>query len=220
MFRNTSFVVRLFALINLAVYLAWNFWPDGRLFMATNFLVSGLHIQEGIYWTVLTSVFSQNMFLHLAFNMVALLSFGPPLERLMGHLQFAAFYLVCGITASIGHVLSSIYFLGSPDQMALGASGAVAGTLLVFSLLFPRSQILIFGIIPVPALYGALAFVGLDIWGLVAQSKGHGLPIGHGAHLGGAFAGLIYYLVWGRSLLRSMRARQSNPFINDSPGAE
>lgn len=211
MFRNTSFVVRLFALINLAVYLAWTFWPQGRLFMATNFLVSGLHIQEGLYWTLLTSEFSQNYFLHLAFNMMALLSFGPPLERLMGHFSFAVFYMTCAVVASISHVVSSTYLLGAPDQMALGASGAVAGLLLVFALLFPRSQILIFGIIPVPAIYGALAFVGIDIWGLVAQSKGHGLPIGHGAHLGGAFAGLVYFLIWGRLLLRSLRVDRSNP---------
>jgi membrane associated rhomboid family serine protease len=206
--RNFPIVVRFFALINLAVYLAWNFWPAGRLFMATHFLLSGLHLREGIYWTLLTSVFSQNMFLHLAFNMVALLSFGPPIERLMGHLHFAAFYVVCGVTASIGHVLSSKYFLGAEDQMALGASGAVAGLLLVFSLLFPRSKILVFGIIPVPALYGALAFVAIDVWGLVAQSRGHGLPIGHGAHLGGALAGAIYYFIWGRRLLQTLRSGQ------------
>lgn len=211
MFRNTSFVVRLFAVINLAVYLAWTFWPQGRLFMATHFLVSGLHMQEGLYWTLLTSEFSQNYFLHLAFNMMALLSFGPPLERLMGHVGFAVFYITCAIAASVSHVVSSTYFLGAPDQMALGASGAIAGLLLVFALLFPRSQILVFGIIPVPAIYGALAFVGLDIWGLVAQSKGHGLPIGHGAHLGGASAGLVYYLIWGRSLLRSWRSERGGP---------
>ena len=41
------------------------------------------------------------------------------------------------------------------------------------------------GIVPVPALAGVLAFVGLDLWGLIAQGRGGGLPIGHGAHLGG-----------------------------------
>ncbi len=43
---------------------------------------------------------------------------------------------------------------------------------------------------------GAFLFIGLDVWGLVAQSGGGGLPIGHGAHLGGAITGIIYYLLF------------------------
>jgi membrane associated rhomboid family serine protease len=43
---------------------------------------------------------------------------------------------------------------------------------------------------------GALAFIGLDVWGLIAQAEGGGLPIGHGAHLGGAFTGILYYFLF------------------------
>ncbi|MCB0356276.1 MAG: hypothetical protein KDD40_04675, partial [Bdellovibrionales bacterium] len=50
-------------------------------------------------------------------------------------------------------------------------------------------------ILPVPAIFGALAFVGLDLWGLYTQTQGGGLPIGHGAHLGGAFTGICYYFI-------------------------
>jgi membrane associated rhomboid family serine protease len=64
----------------------------------------------------------------------------------------------------------------------------------LFALLYPREKLLLFGIIPLPAMFGALAFVGLDVWGVVAQAQGGGLPIGHGAHLGGALTGLLYYL--------------------------
>ena len=64
---------------------------------------------------------------------------------------------------------------------------------MVFSLLFPKQKLLLFGIIPVSAILGALIFVGLDIWGLIAQAEGGGLPIGHGAHLGGALSGFLYY---------------------------
>ena len=88
--------------------------------------------------------------------------------------------------------------------MALGASGALAGVILLFSLAFPKERLYILGLIPIPAIFGALAFVGLDIWGLVAQSKGGGLPIGHGAHLGGALAGGIYFLI------RRARKRRSS----------
>ncbi len=56
--------------------------------------------------------------------------------------------------------------------------------------------------IPVPALVGALLFVGLDVWGLVAQSAGGGLPIGHGAHLGGAACGALFYFTYLRQRVR------------------
>jgi hypothetical protein len=55
---------------------------------------------------------------------------------------------------------------------------------------------LLFFVVPLPAIVGALAFIGLDVWGLIAQAEGGGLPIGHGAHLGGAFAGILYYVLF------------------------
>jgi hypothetical protein len=67
---------------------------------------------------------------------------------------------------------------------------------MAYALHFPRHRILLFGIVPVPALAGVLAFVGIDLWGLLAQSRGGGLPIGHGAHLGGALAGALMYFLY------------------------
>ena len=97
--------------------------------------------------------------------------------------------------SSLGHSWVSAVFIGEPEMGALGASGPIAGVVLLFSLMYPREKILLFGIIPLPALIGALAFIGMDIWGLVAQVEGGGLPIGHGAHLGGAFTGILYYFL-------------------------
>ena len=88
------------------------------------------------------------------------------------------------------------------DGPALGASGAVSGLLLAYALHFPRSKILLFGIVPVPALVGVLGFVGIDLWGLFAQTRGGGLPIGHGAHLGGALAGALMYFFYLRERYR------------------
>ena len=126
--------------------------------------------------------------------MIVLYSFGSLLERLLGWRQFTVFYLVAALISSLSHCFVSAVILGRPDEFAVGASGALSGLLLIYALLFPRHRILVFGIVPVPALLGALAFVAIDIWGLVAQSRGGGLPIGHGAHLGGAACGALYYL--------------------------
>jgi membrane associated rhomboid family serine protease len=179
---------------NLFVFAAWYALPLPT--MIENFLVSRAHLEAGRFWVVVTAVFSHNMLFHLMINMLVLWSFGGVLEHLLGPGRFLRFYLTAGIISSLSHVLTSTLLLGRPaESAALGASGAIAGLLLLFSLTFPKHRILIFGIIPAPALVAALAFIAIDLWGLVAQLDGGGLPIGHGAHLGGALVGAVYYFM-------------------------
>ena len=190
-------VVPVVVVINVLVFFAWQAsrWSqDLEGFMVTNFLVSWVHLEHGYVWTLLTAAFSHSELWHIAINMVVLWSFGSVLERLLGWRVFLAFYLTSGLVASVAHCVVS-WGMGRAEVPALGASGAVSALLLVYALLFPKARLLVFGIIPVPALAGALFFVGLDLWGLVAQGQGGGLPIGHGAHLGGALCGLVFWLV-------------------------
>lgn len=201
----TSFLIA----INIIVFLMWigatpKSWNITPAFMEAHFLVSWSALSEGRYWTLLTSVFSHLWVLHLFVNMFVLNSFGRFLERFLGPRFYIGFYLVAGIVASLAHSAVSNFVLGQPELPALGASGAIAGLVLLFSLIFPKEKIVLFGIIPLPALVGALAFVALDVWGLVAQAEGGGLPIGHGAHLGGSFTGLVTYLLLIRPRLRRM----------------
>jgi membrane associated rhomboid family serine protease len=114
------------------------------------------------------------------------------------------FYFVAGIVASFCHAFVSLTLLGEPGVPALGASGAISGVVLLFALMFPKERILVFGLIPVPAFWGAVAFVGLDAWGLLLQTQGRGFPIGYGSHLGGALFGLVYFLI----VVRRGRARR------------
>lgn len=162
-------------------------------FMMNHFTISWDTLTAGRPWTLLTSVFSHQLLFHIFINMYVLYSFGSLIERLLGSGAFIRFYLVAGIFSSLAHSFVSAFLIGDPSIAAVGASGAIAGVILVFSLLFPKEKILLFGIIPIPAIFGALAFIGLDLWGLISQTKGGGLPIGHGAHLGGAFIGIVYY---------------------------
>jgi membrane associated rhomboid family serine protease len=60
--------------------------------------------------------------------------------------------------------------------------------------MFPREKVYLLGLFPLPAFWAIFLFVGLDLWGLLAQTEGGQLPIGHGAHLGGALAGGFFYL--------------------------
>lgn len=167
----------------------------GLEFMTKNFLVSWQSLKEGRYWTLWSSTFSHNSFLHFFLNMYILRSFGPIVEMLMGARRFIVFYLLAGGFSSLCHALISAFLLGEPQIRALGASGALSGVLMLFAFFYPRERIYIMGFIPVPALVGVLMLAGLDLWGLVEQAKGGGFPIGHGAHLGGAFFGFVYYVL-------------------------
>jgi membrane associated rhomboid family serine protease len=188
--------------INVLVFLAWqaaSVLPNVENFMVVNFLVSTSRLMHGYVWTLVTAAFSHNELWHLAINMFVLWSFGTVLERLWGTRIFVIFYLLAAVASSLSHCAVSSLIMGNGDIPALGASGAISGLLLAYALYFPRHKILLFGVIPVPALAGVLAFVGIDLWGLIAQSRGGGLPIGHGAHLGGALAGALMYFFWLRT---------------------
>ncbi len=202
-------IVRLILFSNIIVYALWTFGsPAINDWLIANTLVSWDGLQEGRLWILLTSVFSHQLFIHLLLNMYVLNSFGSLLERLLRRRLFIVFYIAAGIVGSLAHAFVSRYLLERPDLPALGASGAIAGLILIFSLLFPREKILLFGLIPLPALFGALAFIGLDIWGLIEQAEGGGLPIGHGAHLGGSLTGIVFYFFYLRP--RILRQREQN----------
>ncbi len=208
-FRRDTPVTTLIIAINIAVFIMWKGWLPANwgitpAFMESHFLVSYASLTGGRPWTLLGSAFSHLWPLHLLVNMFVLNSFGRFLESFLGARFYLAFYLVAGIVGSLCHALVSNFILGQPDLPALGASGAIAGLVLLFSLIYPKEKIVLFAIIPVPALVGALAFVVLDLWGVIAQAEGGGLPIGHGAHLGGSLTGLLTYFLVVKPRLRTV----------------
>lgn len=195
--RGNVSVVNALLAANVLVFFLWIWAAVPIPVMADHFLVSWTHLAEGRIWTLLTALFSHNMLFHLAVNMIVLMSFGPPLEQAMGSGRFLVFYLTAGVVGSLAHAATSAFLIGAPARPALGASSALAGVLLLFSLGFPKAKVLLFFIIPLPAIVAALGFVAIDIWGLIAQIEGDGLPIGHGAHLGGALVGVLYHFLGG-----------------------
>jgi membrane associated rhomboid family serine protease len=192
--HRKPYAINFIILLNAIVFICWAFQLQTTEFMRNNFLVSWTALEAGRYWVLITPAFSHNMFLHFLINMMVLKSFGGFMEVFMGRRKIFFFYLIAGVVGNLAHALTSRFLVGNADMPALGASGAVAGIILLFSLLFPREKILLFGILPMPAIFGALAFVGIDLWGLYSQAQGGGFPIGHGAHLGGSLAGVIYFI--------------------------
>lgn len=195
---KSSRIVRIIIGINIAVFLMWFgcvYIPGGPQFMLDHFLVSWDSLTDGRWWTLLTSAFSHNMIFHIFINMFVLRGFGTIMSQEMGAKKFILFYLLAGMSGSLVHSLVSNFWMHQPELPALGASGAIAGIILYFSLLFPEEKILLLGIIPVRAMWGAIILVGFDVWGLLEQTRGGGTLIGHGAHLGGAAIGICWFLI-------------------------
>jgi membrane associated rhomboid family serine protease len=165
-------------------------------------LVPGLQRTPVPVWlTILTSMFMHAGILHIAGNMLFLFIFGDNVEDRLGHFRFLLFYLFCGVVAS----LSQIYLtkLTHEDLLvpSLGASGAIAGVLGAYLLLFPRNRVrvLMFRFITtVPAI------VAVGIWflfqvvaelGVLGRDTGGG--VAYAAHIGGFASGFATVKLWG-----------------------
>ncbi|HET9530404.1 MAG TPA: rhomboid family intramembrane serine protease [Blastocatellia bacterium] len=149
-----------------------------------------------VYLTLLTSMFMHGGLAHLFGNMLYLWIFGDNLENVLGRVRYLAFYLVCGLLASLAHVFATVALGGNPLIPSLGASGAISGVLGGYLLLFPRRSvrvIMFYSIMHVPALVAiGLWFVfqlisGLGMLGGGAQEGG----VAYAAHIGGFIAGLV-----------------------------
>lgn len=149
-----------------------------------------------IAWrTIFTSMFLHGGWFHIINNMWVLFIFGDNVEGHMGGLRYLIFYLLSGVAA----VLLQTYVLPSSAVPMIGASGAVAGVLGAYLILFPRSRIaslvpilFIFTIIEIPAiLFLVFWFVSQLYSGLFAIQGGGGSGIAWWAHVGGFIFGVV-----------------------------
>lgn len=141
--------------------------------------------------TLLTCTFLHGSFLHFAGNMLFLWIFGDNVEDRFGRLRFLAFYLACGIAASAAHLLAAP---GSPAP-TIGASGAVAGVMGAYMLLYPHARVqmlviwgpfLDFLVLPAPFFLGYWFL--LQLVGSLADA-GVGGGVAWWAHVGGFLVG-------------------------------
>jgi membrane associated rhomboid family serine protease len=148
------------------------------------------------WWQTLTSGFLHSPYhlTHILFNMLALWFFGREVERLYGRAEFLRLYLVMVVFASVCWGIFGKYVMHfSDDVRAIGASGAVAGVCVLFALHYPRAQVRLYFVLPVPAWVAALIWIAYDSIGTFVPSDG----IAHSAHLAGmAFAFLYYRFHW------------------------
>ncbi len=166
-------------------------------------------IPVSVYFTLFTSMFMHGGLMHLFGNMLYLWIFGDNLEDRLGHVRYLLFYLLCGVIASLSHVLMNTNsFIPS-----LGASGAISGVLGGYLLLFPKRQV---RVIMLRMLTSVPAIVAIGIWFLFQILEGYmnrgaqGGGVAYAAHIGGFIAGLalIKFFAIGRGQGGPTLARQ------------
>lgn len=128
---------------------------------------------------------------HIIFNMFALYVFGPPLESYWGPRRFLGYYFVCVIAAGVTQ-LAVEYALRSGEP-TIGASGGIFGILLAFAVLFPRTRLLLYFAIPVPAWLFVSGYAVLELFFGVTGTEA---SVAHFAHLGGMLGGALMMLYW------------------------
>ncbi len=153
--------------------------------------------------TVLTYMFLHGGWLHLIGNMAFMWVFADNVEDGFGHAGFVLFYLACGVAAALAHVAMS----ASSQTPLIGASGAVAGVLAAYMLLFPRSRVLVLLFMRIPLRLSALwVLAGWFIFQVVSallSTPGSG-GVAWWAHIGGFIAGFVFTLLLRPFLLRRL----------------
>ncbi len=157
--------------------------------MVPKFVLSGERLH-----TLLTSMFMHGGFMHIFGNMLYLFIFGNNIEDTLGHFKFLVFYTFCGLCASFLHILLTT----NRNIPTLGASGAIAGVLGAYLLLFPQAKVdtLVFFFIitwvTIPAFALLIFWFVLQlltgIWSIASVSSG---GVAYFAHVGGFIAGVL-----------------------------
>jgi rhomboid family protein len=159
-------------------------------------------VVPGDFWwpTVLTSMFMHGGWLHFLGNMLYLWIFGDNVEDRLGHFRYLVFYLFCGTVAAAAHVYMN------PGSMlpTIGASGAIAGVMGAYFVLYPQSRILalipliiFFRVMEVPAiLFLGIWFVMQFLSGASTSGVESSGGVAFWAHVAGFLAGVGWVLIF------------------------
>ena len=195
--NRTPFVVYILMAANILIFLSYvGMTEDARLInqIYLDYAVIPARISDGIaFETLVTSMFLHDGWMHLVGNVLFLWIFGDNLEDEMGHLPFLLFYLLSGIGAGLIHVVSA----PGSGVPTIGASGAIAGVMGGYLLLFPKARvdillilIIYFRIFTVPAYVMLVVWLGLQFLGSLSSNPDQG-GVAYWAHTGGFLVGLV-----------------------------
>ncbi len=199
--RHVTFPYVVYGLIglNVVVFLVQLGRSDGFDWFAVEYgmvpLVVRNVVEQPVAWlpdwaNLFTYAFLHADWLHLLSNMLFLWIFGDNIEDAMGHVKFLAFYLLCAVLAGLTHIA----FNFNGNGPLIGASGAVAGVMGAYILLYPHAKVFVlFRIVipiplPIPALWMLGVWIATQVFYVVIGSEE---PVAWWAHLGGVAAGAL-----------------------------
>lgn len=196
--NRTPYVTYAILAANIIIFLISLPYRDSPALLGAMYGEYGLIPAVNAPQTYLTSMFMHGGWMHLAGNMLFLWIYGDNLEDKLGHVGFAGFYVASGVLASMAHVVADP---SSPVPL-VGASGAIAGVMGGYLLLFPKAKVdvififvVFFKIWPIPAWVVLGIWFGLQV--LYGASHNVGDSVAYWAHVGGFVAGAVMILpVW------------------------
>jgi membrane associated rhomboid family serine protease len=162
--------------------------------------LSNVYVPHASVLPLLTSMFLHASWLHLIGNMWVLWIFGDNIEDYLGHFSYLIFYLVSGLAASVAHILLN----ANSSVPSVGASGAIAGVMGAYFLLFPAARVLT--LVPLIIFFTFIwlpAWIVLGYWFVLqflsgaatsiaySNRTGGGGGIAFWAHVGGFVAGIV-----------------------------
>jgi len=192
--RSFPIVTIVFIIINVIIFLhEVSLGRNLDEFFNVFALIPGKYFDQGArggfnfigrFYPFITSQFLHGGWMHLIGNMWFLWIFGDNIEDRLGHGKYIVFYLLCGVTAGLTHVYSN----PSSPVPTVGASGAIAGVMGAYTILYPRAKVLTLFIffffirfIEVPA------FVFLGVWFVIQFLSGAATMVSGEAHAGVAW---------------------------------
>ncbi|SNR40688.1 rhomboid family intramembrane serine protease [Paracoccus sediminis] len=195
--QRTPWITYALIAANVALYLLTLPVNAGGDWLWTRLALYPVAVTHGeLLWGLLTHMFLHAGLLHIAGNLLFLWIFGDNLEEQLGHLGFLAFYLVAGLAAAVAQIatepLSAIPMVG--------ASGAIAGVMGGYLLLFPRAKVDILAIFIIFfKVFTLPAWVVLGVWLAIQVFGGYATPgdqggVAYWAHAGGFLAGVALAL--------------------------
>ena len=194
--ERTPYVAIGLIFINVVMYLLTAPWAFGMTDLWAQLALYPIAIVNGEHlWGLVTHMFLHAGPFHIAGNMLFLWIFGDNLEDQMGHFGFLLFYLACGLAAAAAQIAANPYE-GIP---MVGASGAIAGVMGGYLLLFPKARVDVLAIIVIIIkIFTIPAWVMLGVWFLLQLFGGFALfgdsGVAYWAHAGGFIAGVVFAL--------------------------
>jgi membrane associated rhomboid family serine protease len=197
-------VVGALIVINVAVWLIDQFtrtgdggyWLSGHLAAHVcrgDFADFDTLTRPWLWWQLLTAGFTHapGGIGHIFFNMLALFFLGRDVEQRYGSREFLRMYLTTLVFANVAWCVITKMTSGAEVNGIYGASGAIAGVVVLYVFNFPNRTLLLFFVIPMPAWLLGVGVVLYDIYGAVGDRGSH---VAYVAHLSGAAFAALYYL--------------------------